>query len=64
MMYSKSADDQFKAWWEYYFYKGLYELTPEEMKEHGFKYEPSDQPLVEMARRRAYLAIKKNGTHE
>ncbi len=60
MMYSKSADELFKQWWEYYFYKGLYNLTPEEMKEKGFEYEPSPLPLVEMARNRAYMAVRKH----
>lgn len=57
---SKDAMELFKAWWKYYYLKGLYgdEMSEEQLREIS-GYEPHESAFVEGARNRAYSAVTK-----
>lgn len=58
MMFSQSFKNAFENWWVYYFLKGLYGYSDEELKEFT-NYKPGS-PEIEKVRKRWYMSIGKN----
>jgi len=58
MIFGDSYKKAFENWWLFYFLKGLYNYTDEELQEYT-NYRPGP-PKIEEERNRWYLKMKKN----
>lgn len=57
-MFARSFKKSFEQWWTYYFLKGLYDYSDEQLKEYT-DYKPGT-PDVERVKNRWYLSLKNN----
>jgi hypothetical protein len=57
-MFSRSFKKAFENWWLFYFLKGLYGYSDEELKEYTDYIPGSDE--VEKVRNRWYISMSKN----